>query len=82
MEDTSDIKRKARRIHKQKKKKEQDKRIQSSTKALASPRYGSTNLTTVPAVPGTNDNFSTGGPQRGSYTAASSNMSKYHPYGR
>ncbi|XP_076240671.1 heterogeneous nuclear ribonucleoprotein at 27C isoform X7 [Calliopsis andreniformis] len=43
--------------------------------------YGSSRLESVPAAPGTNDNYSGGGPQRG-YTGSSSSSNNYHPYRR
>ncbi|XP_012278440.1 heterogeneous nuclear ribonucleoprotein 27C isoform X5 [Orussus abietinus] len=41
--------------------------------------YGSSTLASVPAAPGTNDSYSSGGPQRG---YAGSGVNNYHPYRR
>lgn len=48
---------------------------------LTGTEYGSSRLESVPAAPGTNDNYSGGGPQRG-YTGSSSSSNNYHPYRR
>ncbi|CAG5101701.1 Protein of unknown function [Cotesia congregata] len=44
-------------------------------------RYGATNLSNVPAAPGTTD-IHIGGSKRAGYSTAPNNTSKFHPYGR